>query len=81
MTSDPRKMFVKASMVILAKLNSDLTSTKHLSAGKDLFGDAEEREALRTQIGEMLDSGPESQESFFELIQAVAQSINEQRPR
>lgn len=46
-TDDPRKMFVKTAISILALINSDLRRTEHRTVAKDLYLDATERKNIR----------------------------------
>lgn len=55
-TNEPRKMFVKATISILALINSDLQKTEHLQPAKDLYFDDEERKKHQESIRELADS-------------------------
>jgi DNA-binding MltR family transcriptional regulator len=70
LTDEPRKMFVKTAMCILALINSDLRRTEHRAVGKDLYLDATERKEHQERIqmlGTSLDAG--TNESLEQLLQ------------
>jgi len=69
-TDEPRKMFVKTAMCILALINSDLRRTEHRAVGKDLYLDATERKEHQERIQMLatsLDAG--TNESLEQLLQ------------
>lgn len=72
-TDNPRRMFVKTTMAILALLNSDLRKLKHLPLGKDLYLDEYARAAHQAAIKKMADAL--SEESRVSVMAAFAELL------
>lgn len=77
-TADPRKMFVKTAISILALINSELRNTKHRSIGKDLYRDQAEQQNARKQIQDLATSlDQETRESLEQLINLLNSMPNQ----
>lgn len=74
-TSEPRKMFVKTTMSILAVINSDLRKTEHRQPAKDLYFDEEAKQKHQECIRKLSDSlDLETKEAMEQLLAIVNQS-------
>lgn len=67
-TSDPRKMYVKTTMAILALLNSALLRMEHLLPGKDLYPSEAERKTHQAEIQKMVNSLLEQPEEMLSTL-------------
>ncbi|MCG6155684.1 MltR family transcriptional regulator [Rubinisphaera margarita] len=74
---DPRKMFVKTTISILAVLNSDLERIKHVAPAKDLFLTKEELKANREKLKQLVSLAMES-ETATQFIQKMANFFKEE---
>lgn len=72
-TSNPRKMFVKTTISILAILNSDLLRMEHRIVGKDLCLDDMERKKHIDRILKMAESlNDETREAIEQLLKRAS---------
>ena len=71
-TDEPRKMFVKTTMSILALINLDLRRTEHRLVAKDLYLDATERKKHQERIQTLAASlDADTKDSLEQLLQLL----------